>query len=375
MSLGGPLLLPVFRPSHELIGRLLSDRFQVVSFIREGGMAQVFCGAQDAEPRHVAIKVLPPALAGDAEMVERFLREARAGAELVHPNIVRTLAVGEDGSVLYIVMELVVGDDLLEVVQRDGPMEQGEAVTIAMDVCLALEHAHQRGIIHRDIKPENVVLGRSELGGGARQVKVLDFGIAKIFDGAATDRTFGAGPPTLAGRSALTKVGATLGSPAYLSPEQGRAEAIDHRADLYSLGVLLFELLTGRLPFDGETPMQVVARHVNDPPPAPSQMVGIHPRLDAIVLRMLSKRPDQRHPSAAALHADLAELMADLRGAPSSTGRSRRHRWSARRRRSWRWRSPLRRRRSRRRRQRSVPRRRPRGRRLPSPHRERRSGW
>ncbi len=303
-----------WQPEHSLIGRLLANRFQVASFIREGGMAQVFCGVQDEEPQHIAIKVVHPELAEDPEVVARFLREAELASRLVHPNIVRIIDVGEDGDLLYMVMELLFGEDLFAPIKRKGSFSEARAVEIALQVCSALQHAHEQGVIHRDVKPENIMICRQPEDPLREVVKVLDFGIAKVLD-AKSDVVLPTEAPTSV-RSVLTRVGALVGTPAYCSPEQGRAEPVDHRADLYSLGVVLYELVCGRPPFEGQTPLHLVAKHVHETPAPPSSHCAVHPGLEALIVRVLAKRPADRPQSAAEMAAALRQLLPELSAAP-----------------------------------------------------------
>lgn len=297
-------------PEHPLIGRVLQGRFQVASYICQGGMAQVFCGVQAEEPRHVAIKVMHPELADDSEIVARFLREAKIASRLTHPNIVRILSVGEDRELLFIIMELLFGDDLSARVKQKGSFTEMRSVEIMADVFAALQFAHERGVIHRDIKPENVMLCRDPKEPQREVVKVLDFGIAKILDEHTNVQLADEAPTGF--RSVLTRVGGWVGTPGYMSPEQGSAEKLDHRSDLYSAGCLLFELLTGQLPFEGQTPLQIIARHVREPPPKPSSFAPIHPELERLVMRLLEKKPTNRPSSARDVADELLLLLGDL---------------------------------------------------------------
>jgi serine/threonine protein kinase len=304
---------------HPLIGTLLGERFQIASFVREGGMAQIFCGTQPDDPPHVAIKVIHPNLAADKGVVARFLREAEIASALEHPNIVRVLAVGEEGDLIYMVMELLFGDDLSVSIKRPGSFSEARAAKIAIGVCDALDHAHARGIVHRDIKPENIMVCRQPNAPSHELVKVLDFGIAKVLD-EKTDLALPTSAPT-AVRSVLSRVGGLVGTPAYISPEQGRAEVLDARADLYGLGVVLYEMVAGRLPFEGETALQTVALHVQATPPPPSTFVDVHPGLERLILQLLAKTPDARPPTALALAEELLALMPELSTEPSAPRR------------------------------------------------------
>jgi len=228
--------------------------------------------------REVAVKVLRP-IDGDPSFNERFRREARHAASIQHPNVAAVYDVGEDGDQRYIVMELVPGGTLKDLVRRRGALSEDEALTIAERVARGLEAAHARGVVHRDLKPHNVLLGADG------QPRIVDFGIAKVTGG-----------------TALTSTAAVLGTAHYFSPEQASGAPADHRSDLYGLGVVLFELLTGRLPFDGDNPIEIAMRHVHDAPPPPSSWrPGLSRAADEVVLRALEKAPDRRFASAAAM--------------------------------------------------------------------------
>ncbi|HWC11876.1 MAG TPA: protein kinase, partial [Acidimicrobiales bacterium] len=284
--------------------RVLSGRYRVVRHLARGGMAEVYLAHDQLLDRRVAVKVLFPELAQDGSFVERFRREARAAAGLNHHNIVSVYDFGEDEGSYYIVMEYVEGTTLRDVIRSEGPLEPARAAEVGAEVAAALAIAHQHGIVHRDVKPGNVLISgwvpagsapeRSE---GARAperngsaVKVADFGIAR------------AGDP----RESLTMTGAVMGTATYLSPEQAQGHAIDHRSDLYSLGIVLYEMLAGRAPFSGASPVAIAYQHLSEKPVPPStHNPAVPPALDAAVLRAMEKDPDARYASAQDLRADL----------------------------------------------------------------------
>ena len=263
--------------------RVLSGRYQVVSHLARGGMAEVYLAHDQLLDRRVAVKLLFPELAEDGSFVERFRREARAAAGLNHQNIVSVYDFGEDDGAYYIVMEYVDGRTLREIIRSEGPLEPAQAAEVGADIAAALAVAHHHGIIHRDVKPGNVLLADSV-------VKVADFGIAR------------AGDP----RESLTMTGAVMGTATYLSPEQAQGHAIDHRSDLYSLGIVLYEMLAGRPPFSGDSAVAIAYRHLSeDPVPPSTHNSAVPPALDAAVLRAMAKDPDARYESAEQLRADL----------------------------------------------------------------------
>jgi eukaryotic-like serine/threonine-protein kinase len=261
---------------------VLVDRYELGPVLGQGGMAKVHRGLDRQLGRQVAIKVLAPPFDRDRELVERFQREARAAAGLSHPNIVAVFDSGSDDGTHFIVTELVEGETLADRLWRDGPMPQAEAVAVGVDIARALAAAHDRGLIHRDIKPGNVMLLPDA------RVKVVDFGIARS-----------------AGSDPLTNTGVVLGSTAYLSPEQASGQPVDERADLYALGCVLYEMLTGRVPFSADTPIATMYRHVNEDPPLPSTFASIPSELEDIVMRALEKDPKRRFASASELEAAL----------------------------------------------------------------------
>jgi hypothetical protein len=264
--------------------KILNDRYEIEATLGEGGMARVYRGTDGVLGRPVAIKVLADRYTNDATFVTRFRREAQAAAALNHPNVVSVFDTGDDGQAHYIVMEYVPGQTLADVLKREGPLEPDRAARIAEDVGTALQAAHERGLVHRDVKPGNVMIDPEG------RTKVMDFGIAR----AAADDT-------------LTQTGAVLGTAAYLSPEQARGDPVDARSDIYSLGCVLYEMLTGRPPFTGDSPVAIAYAHVNDQPDPPSaHRRGVPPELEAVTLRALAKDPEDRYRSAGELRDALA---------------------------------------------------------------------
>ncbi|MGE2714335.1 Stk1 family PASTA domain-containing Ser/Thr kinase [Mycolicibacterium litorale] len=269
----------------------LSDRYELGEILGFGGMSEVHLARDTRLHRDVAIKVLRADLARDPSFYLRFRREAQNAAALNHPAIVAVYDTGEaetpTGPLPYIVMEYVDGVTLRDIVHSEGPMPPKRALEVIADACQALNFSHQHGIIHRDVKPANIMISKT----GA--VKVMDFGIARA----------------LADSNSVTQTAAVIGTAQYLSPEQARGEKVDARSDVYSLGCVLYEILTGEPPFVGDSPVAVAYQHVREDPIPPSQRhAGISPELDAVVLKALAKNPDNRYQTAAELRADLVRV-------------------------------------------------------------------
>ncbi|WP_374713402.1 Stk1 family PASTA domain-containing Ser/Thr kinase [Symbiobacterium terraclitae] len=270
-----------------MIGRVLGNRYRLEERIGGGGMALVFRATDLQLGREVAVKILRGQFGADDEFVRRFRREAQNAASLSHPNIVQTFDVGEDGDTYYIVMELVTGRTLKALIQEQGPLPVAEAARIGIAIADALAHAHAQRIVHRDIKPHNILLGQDG------RVKVADFGIAR----AVTTDT-------------VTRTGAMMGSAHYFSPEQADGQPAGEKSDLYSLGVVLYEMVTGTLPFQGESPITVALKHLRERVQPPSQLNPEVPaEMDEIILRAMEKEPDDRFDSAVQMRDALADFL------------------------------------------------------------------
>lgn len=267
--------------------RIFNNRYRLDSKLGEGGMATVYCGTDTLLRRRVAIKVLREQYAADQEFVRRFYQEAESAARLSHPNIVNTYDVGREGDTYYIVMELVDGSSLGEIIASDGKLPEPVAIDYAAQIASGLAYAHRIGLLHRDIKPANILITKDDV------VKLSDFGIARAVS---------------AHTMTLTKPGLVMGSVYYISPEQAQGHELHETSDLYSLGVVLYQMLTGKLPFTGESPVTVALKHIGDPVPTlDTQALGISPALAAIVNRLLQKKPENRFASASELATALRE--------------------------------------------------------------------
>jgi eukaryotic-like serine/threonine-protein kinase len=280
----------------EVAGNTLVDgRYRIVRRIGSGGMADVYCAEDSHLGRQVAIKVLHRRFAQDQEFVERFRREAKSAAGLNHPNVVGVFDRGEHEGTYYIAMEFLTGRTLKDIVTTQAPLPQESVIDIGTQILEAAGFAHRHGVIHRDFKPHNVIV--DELG----HAKVTDFGIAR------------------AGASEMTETGSIMGTAQYLSPEQAQGHAVTATSDIYSIGVTLYEMLAGRLPFDGDSAVAIALKHLSEPPPPISQWrPDVHPALEAVVMAALAKDPAQRWQSAedlaAALEAARAQIEAGHNG-------------------------------------------------------------
>jgi serine/threonine-protein kinase len=267
---------------------VLVDRYEVGRLLGAGGMAEVYEGHDRLLARRVAIKVLLSQFARDPSFLTRFKREAQSAASLTHPNIVAVYDTGVQAGTNFIVMEYVEGRTLRDVIRSEGPLLPERAAEVAADVCGALAAAHARGIIHRDIKPANIMITTDG------QVKVMDFGIAR----AVTSES-------------ITQTAAVVGTAQYISPEQAQATGVDARSDLYSLGTCLYEMLSGRVPFTGNTPVAIAYQHVRDnPPPLRSLNPDVPPTIEAVTMKAMAKNPDNRYQTAMEMREDLLRVRA-----------------------------------------------------------------
>jgi predicted Ser/Thr protein kinase len=258
-----------------LIGRMIG-KYRIVREIGRGGMGVVYAAHQTELDRPVAIKVLAPHLAWERTFVDRFLHEARMAAKLNHPHIVTIYDVGQQDSIYYLVMRLVEGKSLKDILAQEGAMPLARTAGILAQLAEALDYAHSHGVIHRDVKPGNVLVERGD------QVTLTDFGIARAAEG-----------------TRLTATGIALGTPEYMSPEQALGQPTDARTDVYSLGIVLYEMLTGRVPFHADTPLATLMQQAQTPPPRPRSIVpSMPPEVEGVILKTLSKQPDGRYVSA-----------------------------------------------------------------------------
>jgi serine/threonine-protein kinase len=290
-----------------LIGRRIAGKFVVEKHLGGGSMGAVYRARDDTLERRVALKVMHPSVAVDPTFVTRFHREARAASRLDHPSSVRVIEFGEEpDGLLYMAMEYLEGRDLYKVIHEDWPLSEERIADIMMKALAAIAVAHEMGVIHRDLKPENIMILDRKDDDGRDLVKVCDFGIAKITE---RDESSPNAPPKTAGTK-LTTAGLVVGTPEYMSPEQARGEKLDPRSDLYSMGVILYQLLTGRVPFLGDSALATVLKHISDPPEPPRTIYpGVHRGLEAVCMRALEKEREARFQTAREMRAAIKAVM------------------------------------------------------------------
>lgn len=268
------------------MSKVFGERYEIIERIGVGGMAIVYKAKDLLLNRVVTIKVLREQFASDDDFVRRFRREAQSAASLSHPNIVSIYDVGKDGDTEYIVMEYVEGQNLKELIRNYAPLSSEQSINLAMQIAQAIRHAHEHNIIHRDIKPHNILVTADG------RLKVTDFGIARAVSAAT-----------------MTHTGDIVGSVHYLSPEQAKGVQTNEQSDLYSLGIILYELLTGKVPYDGETPIAIALKHLQEQPVPPSKLnPRISQELESIILRAIAKSPEQRYKTAVEMLEDLAHV-------------------------------------------------------------------
>ncbi len=275
-----------------MIGKVLDNRYELVEFIGKGGMALVYRAVDRRTGHSVAVKILRPEYNQDAEFCSRFEREAVAASKMSHHNIVNLLDVGQDDNMRYLVMEYVRGRTLKEVIKQKGPLKPAVAAQIGIRILSALQHAHKNGIIHRDIKPQNILVHSDGL------IKVGDFGIARVV-----------------GSNTISTDDMVMGSVHYFSPEQAKGEPVTAASDLYSVGVVLYEMLTGRPPFDGETPIAIAMQHIGSKAqPIREIEPSVPPAMERVVEKAMEKRPERRYQSALEMAQDLQRAMQEPEG-------------------------------------------------------------
>ncbi|MBR1584713.1 MAG: protein kinase [Clostridia bacterium] len=275
-----------------MIGKMLDNRYELVEFVGKGGMALVYRAVDHRTGHSVAVKILRPEFNQDAEFSSRFEREATTASKMSHHNIVNLLDVGQDGDIRYLVMEYVKGQTLKEVIRQKGALPPSVAAQIGIRILSALQHAHNNGIIHRDIKPQNVLVHADG------HIKVADFGIARV-----------------AGANTISSEDSVMGSVHYFSPEQAKNESVTFASDLYSVGVCLYEMMTGQPPFDGETPVAVALQHINAKPRPMSEInPTVPPAMERVVEKAMEKRPEMRYQSALEMAQDLQRALQEPDG-------------------------------------------------------------
>ena len=290
-----------------LVGRVIAERYLIIAKLGEGGMGRVYLAEHVKMNRQCAIKVMNPSLVNDPESSARFAREASNAARIIHPNVAAVFDFGEADKIVYLVMEYVDGESLSAALARDGTFEPRRAIDIARQIADGLAAAHELGIVHRDLKPDNVIVARSR--SGRETPKVVDFGIAKAASEAPQD--------------ALTKSGLVIGTPEYMSPEQLLGDPVDERTDVYALGCILYQMITGASPFAADSREQMIRRRLHEPPPHIRDADADLPRrLDTLIAHMLARSPSERLSSAAAVRDALDPGLVFAGWAPDSAQRS-----------------------------------------------------
>lgn len=275
-----------------LVGRVIGNRYEIIEKIGEGGMATVYKAKCNILKRYVAVKVLRDEFTTDEEFIKRFNTEAQSAASLTHPNIVSIYDVGHEENIYYIVMELVQGKTLKDIINEDGTLPWKWALNVSIQVASALEMAHRNSIVHRDIKPHNIIITEDGI------AKVTDFGIAKAVS-----------------NSTITAFGTTIGSVHYFSPEHARGGYTDAKSDLYSLGVVMYEMLTGRVPFDADTPVSIALKHMQEKPIEPIKLNPTIPyAVNKIIMKAMEKDPNERYQSATEMLKDLSMALKNPEG-------------------------------------------------------------
>lgn len=291
-----------------LLGHIIATKFKIEKLLGVGGMGKVYKARQLTLDKIVVIKVLHDQFREDSQLVQRFQREARAASRLNHPNSIQIIDFGQDESgIVFMAMEFLQGSDLFTVLRKEGPLKVDRICRIMIQACSALAEAHEQNVIHRDLKPENIMI--EDRRGKRDFVKVLDFGIAKIQDTAGPDG------------QALTATGMVCGTPEYMSPEQGRGLVLDPRSDIYSLGVIMFQLSTGELPFTADSPIGIVTKHILEEPPSLRKKyphLNIPIAFESIVLRAMAKDAEERFPSVIELGESLEAVLKALQGNTST---------------------------------------------------------
>jgi serine/threonine-protein kinase len=273
-----------------MVGEVLSDRYELEELVGTGGMSSVFRAHDRLLDRKVALKILHQQYGDDAEYVERFRREARSVASLSHPNVVTVIDRGEQGGRQFIVFEYVDGENLKRLIERSGPLPVDQALRLALQIARGLSFAHQQGLVHRDVKPQNVLLN------GNGQAKVTDFGIARSLDV----------------KHGMTQTGTVLGTSDYIAPEQAQGQHVDEQTDIYSLGVVLYEMLTSDVPYEGENFVAVAMQHINEPVPHVRALrPDVSRRVDAAVQRAMAKDPHDRFPTMTAFCREVEACLAN----------------------------------------------------------------